>query len=178
MDQLAALLTDLQLNDAKNTLRTILTGNAVDFEQMNKKCSNLQQVYWKEYQYEFQFDIKPNPSDSAFNGNIKMTVIGHDNTELVTKHQLDSTKGRKNIKFSLTFDDIEQLNKVGILTKVYLESNTKDPWQCDWIKISVQQSAKRVKKKKNKPKVQAVYEAKMTKWINNKTPRFLMLTKK
>ena len=73
------------------------------------------------------------------------------------------------------------MNKVGNLSKLYLENDSKDSWQCEWIKISVYQicindkQRNKKKGKKVKPTLKYEYQVKMRKWVNKNTPRYAYL---
>ena len=87
-----------------------------------------------------------------------------------------------NIHTFIMLGYVALLNNIGNLSKLYLENDSKDSWQCEWIKISVYQmtiKGKQSKKKakKNKPILKYQYEVKMRKWVNKNTPRYAYLNR-
>ena len=180
--ELHNLLTILKQKD--NVLSEILTGNETDFQQKSVLKNNDDGVYFVDCKYDFQVEIKTSIGPYATtNGNLYMTIIGKNENKLVDKYKFKVTKNnnKDNISFNFEFEDISLLEKVGILNKLYLENDSKDSWQCEWIKINVyqisKQSGKRSKKnKKIKPILKYQYEVKMRKWINKNCSRYAYLT--
>lgn len=189
------LVINLEIENEDEILSVILTGQGTDFESLNNcnNNNNKKELYYKDCKYDFEIEIKTsNGPYATTNGNLYMTIFGeNDHLKLVDRHKFEvkpdenMKKKRKtgNITFKFEFEDIGLLNNIGNLSKLYLENDSKDSWQCEWIKISVYQMSSvkgkgkqsKKKAKKNKPILKYQYEVKMRKWVNKNTPRYAYL---
>eukprot|EP01083_Nonionella_stella_P183053 660460_1 len=183
-DELQELLTKLGLHKISNILSDILTGTGTDFgsENHGNEVQTTKKLYDERSKYIFEVEIKTsNGPYATTNGSLYMSIIGQDDVQLVDRykfemetaqtHKIKQRKKSQNMKFKFEFDDIVLLNKIGVLRKIYFENDSKDSWQCEWIKVSVYQELN-----KNKPKLKQQYEARLKKWVNKNCPRYAYLS--
>eukprot|EP01084_Bolivina_argentea_P284122 486834_1 len=172
-------LDHFKFDNKLKTLDVILSGNENKKNHKHKKKqTHSKDMYITDSKYEFNIEIgithrwdqmAPNK------GSLHITIFGESDSKLINKYKFSFKKWR-NAVLKFEFSSIDFLKKIGNLNKFYLENFSKQPWECNWIKINIYQISK---KNKNQPILKKEYEAKELKaWIRSNSSLFVNLSSK